>query len=105
MGQAGTHVQTWVDDAFSWYRELKRGEEDTARYFLVAVPSDDKGGNDAKVEKTLFKKYLLENHKTFNSLWFPEKEALLGLINQFQKEEGKFAIDGFPNKLGLLLHG
>jgi len=53
----------------------------------------------------VYKKYLLSEHKTFDSLYFPEKHDVLKLLDQFLNKTGKFAIKGFPNKLGLLLHG
>ena len=30
---------------------------------------------------------------------------MLNIVNHFQNKTGKFAIKGFPHKLGLLLHG
>merc|ERR1719487_2148798 len=51
------------------------------------------------------KKYLLSDHKTFDSLFFPEKASVLTLLSDFLHKTGKFAIPGFPNKLGLLLDG
>merc|ERR1719262_1530708 len=52
-----------------------------------------------------YKRYVLANTKTFDTLFFPQKEALLKLIDDFRYSRGKFAIPGFPNKLGLLLDG
>ena len=43
--------------------------------------------------------------RRFGSLFFPDKDGLLKLIDQFLRKEGKFAIEGFPDKLGLLLDG
>jgi SpoVK/Ycf46/Vps4 family AAA+-type ATPase len=38
-------------------------------------------------------------------LFFREKESLLTTINQFQNRTGKYAIKGYPQRLGLLLTG
>lgn len=57
--------------------------------------------------KIQFKKYALEAEKTFDSLFFKKeyKEKLLRTLHDFQEHEGKFAIEGFPDKFGLCLYG
>ena len=53
-----------------------------------------------------WKRYKLqERGKTFESLFFASKPRLLALLDQFSRRDGKFAIPGYPHKLGLLLHG
>ena len=51
------------------------------------------------------RRYELSSEKTFDSLFFPEKANLLYLLDHFSNKTGKFAVPGFPHKLGLLLHG
>lgn len=51
------------------------------------------------------RRYELSDEKTFASLFFPEKKELLYLLDHFSRKTGKFAIPGFPHKLGLLLFG
>jgi SpoVK/Ycf46/Vps4 family AAA+-type ATPase len=46
----------------------------------------------------------LSNHKTFDSLYFKEKEGLLALIDHFIAKTGKYSIPVYPHKLGLLLY-
>jgi chaperone BCS1 len=53
----------------------------------------------------VFKRYKLSDHKTFESLFFDEKEKLLAQVKHFQSKTGKYAVAGYPHKLGLLLHG
>merc|ERR1719265_2728036 len=101
--EAGNNVNAWISDAYEFLKERKKAEQDISRFFYVAVPPDSKDKD--KGPKHFFKQYLLSDHKTFKSLFFPEKESLLKLIEQFTKKEGKFAIEGFPDKLGLLLDG
>lgn len=50
-------------------------------------------------------RYALSDEKTFSSLFHPEKEAILRLIDAFVRKDGKYAIPGYGHKLGLLLHG
>merc|ERR1712070_564985 len=40
-----------------------------------------------------------------NGFFHPDKESMLALVDHFTNKTGKFAIAGFPHKLGLLLHG
>ena len=54
----------------------------------------------------MFKRYPLSDSKTFgNGFFHPDKDSLLALVDHFTNKTGKFAIAGFPHKLGLLLHG
>lgn len=53
----------------------------------------------------MYKRYKLSDHKSFTSLFFEEKAMLLGLLKHFASKSGKYAIDGYPHKVGLLLHG
>ena len=50
-------------------------------------------------------RYKLSDEKQFSSLFFDEKEKLLGLLTHFVAKTGKYAVQGYPHKLGLLLHG
>eukprot|EP00873_Tetraselmis_striata_P044767 jgi/Tetstr1/465031/TSEL_009759.t1 len=52
-----------------------------------------------------FKKYVLSNDNTFETLHIPGKSGIMKLIRDFIKREGKFGIPGYPHKLGFLLHG
>merc|ERR1711957_965402 len=60
-------------------------------------------GDDGEVRK--YRRYKLSDEKTFLSLFFPEKEVLLKLLSDFKERAGKYALPGYPHKLGLLCHG
>jgi chaperone BCS1 len=47
----------------------------------------------------------LSDKKTFESLFFQEKERLLEIVDHFVDKSGKYAVKGYPHELGLLLHG
>merc|ERR1712130_344621 len=47
----------------------------------------------------------LADEKTFQSLFFPEKDNLVQLVTHFTNRTGKYEIPGYPHKLGLLLYG
>jgi hypothetical protein len=96
-----------------------RKQNDNARYFyeLKANDSmsigrsdgnDDDGngnGNGSSANRVCYKRYRLSDEKTFGSLFFRQKESVLKLLNHFQAKTGKYQIQGYPHKLGLLLHG
>jgi len=62
---------------------------------------DTSDGGDCKK----YKRYRLSDRKTFDSFYFPEKENLLHLLDNFLEKRGKYSIAGYPDKLGLLLYG
>ena len=63
--------------------------------------SSEENKDDAKQ----FKRYKLSDRKTFDSLFFPEKDGLMHLFDNFLEKKEKYAIPGYPDKLGLLLFG
>ncbi|DAZ95404.1 TPA: hypothetical protein N0F65_006294, partial [Lagenidium giganteum] len=98
-----------VEEAFTKYQELEiqRTDNDDTRYMFVQTmekPSGD--GDDKKADSVVvYRRYPLSEEKTFKNLFFPEKQQLLHLLDNFINNTGRFAVRGFPNKLGLLLHG
>lgn len=47
----------------------------------------------------------LSGDKSFQSLFFPEKDTLVQILDHFKHRTGKYGIPGYPHKLGLLLYG
>ena len=102
-------VDAFIEEALACYKRSKASTVDKRRYFFMPQ-LNGQGGDDGWKGKgrgtaTRYKKYLLSEHKSFNSLYFPEKVQILQSLDDFMQKKGKFAIEGFPNKLGLLLHG
>ena len=64
-----------------------------------------KAEEDGGAPKRLYKRYELSDEKSFASLFFPGKRELLFMLDHFVNKSGKFAVPGFPHKLGLLLYG
>jgi chaperone BCS1 len=98
----GKAIDAFIDTAYEWYvGELKKAEKKNCRYFyeLKTGASKSDGGDDE------YSRYQLSDEKTFDSLFFPEKENLLKLLKHFMNRSGKYAIKGYPHKLGILLHG
>lgn len=105
--QSGKRIDDFIDKAFAWYSTHKRLEQeaDSSRYFFLATTPDEVTKDDGKKGITQFKQYVLSDHKKFSNLFFPGKRELLNLVDDFMHQKGKFAVDGFPQKLGLLLSG
>ena len=72
---------------------------------LAGIKQQDDGSEDDGDKARTYKRYLLSDTKNFECLFFPEKPQLLKLVDDFREARGKFAIPGFPNKLGILLDG
>ena len=102
-------IDAFIDTAYKWYIEALRKLEDNSRYlYEMKLPevslttSDDENKSSDGIS---YKRYRLSNEKSFDSLFFREKKNLLALIDHFSKKTGKYAIQGYPHKLGVLLYG
>lgn len=95
-------IDVFIDKAYEWYLDQLRTLEDNSRYlYEMKQPSKD----DENDSSRSYKRYQLSDEKTFESLFFKEKENILNIVDNFTNRTGKYAIKGYPNKLGLLLHG
>jgi len=104
-GCAEKDVDAFIDEALEYYKTLRKNAIDSSRYFFMPQMQDRSGQPPPMPGPTQYKRYLLSEHKTFQSLYFPEKAQVLQMLDDFMLSRGKFKIAGFPNKLGLLLHG
>ncbi|GLD98377.1 hypothetical protein PINS_up007074 [Pythium insidiosum] len=107
-------IREIIEKAFAHYQDVEKRKvtDDTSRYMYVRdienapAADEDDGGDETSVSAAPYhKRYALGDDKTFDSLFFDGKESLLQLLEQFETRSGKFAIEGFPYKLSLLLHG
>ncbi len=91
-------IDDFIDQVYRWYLDQLRTLEDDSMY-MYELTSPRKGGHseeDGASTSHSYKRYQLSDEKTFDSI---------GIVNNFTKKTGKYAIIGYPNKLGLLLHG
>ncbi|KAG6610826.1 mitochondrial chaperone BCS1-B [Phytophthora cinnamomi] len=103
-------IDAFVEKAFAFYRDVesKKFKDDTSRYMYVRSsdrPAATDTDDESKLSAPYHKRYALGDDKTFGNVFFDEKESLLQLLDHFENKTGKFAIEGFPNKVGLLLYG
>jgi chaperone BCS1 len=103
-------IDAFINDAYQWYMGELRKMEDNARYLyelkadewsMKRKSDDDESRNGGQA----YTRYRLSDEKTFESLFFGQKEGLLKILDHFQERSGKYAIKGYPHKLGLLLNG
>uniref|UniRef100_A0A7S2UCS0 AAA+ ATPase domain-containing protein n=1 Tax=Attheya septentrionalis TaxID=420275 RepID=A0A7S2UCS0_9STRA len=106
-------IDTFVDTSYNWYINELRKLEDSSRYLYelqVNAPRSKSSGDEGDAEESSdssrsFQRYKLSDEKTFESLFFQQKASMLKIVKHFTEKTGKYAIRGYPHKLGLLLHG
>lgn len=102
-------IDCFVDEAYQWYLAELGKMEDNSRYLyemqVMSGSSSSNSEGDSNSGARMYKRYKLSDEKSFTSLFFEEKEMLLGLLKHFKNKTGKYGVAGYPHKLGLLLHG
>mmetsp|Transcript_11820 Transcript_11820/g.21624 ORF Transcript_11820/g.21624 Transcript_11820/m.21624 type:complete len:577 (-) Transcript_11820:267-1997(-) len=100
-------IEGYITRAFEWYKEQMALTTDTNTKFMYILSNDETRGYHGSQENTAIqcRRYKLSFNKTFDSLFFPEKQGILKVLENFQQKKGKYGIPGYPHKLGLLLHG
>lgn len=109
-------IDSFCNKALQQYKTEQAEKKDDSRYLytpLFASKTSSSSSNDAPppygapqgAPSMLYKRYKLSEDKTFTTFFHPDKEPLLRLLEEFVSKTGKFAIPGYPHKLGLLLHG
>jgi chaperone BCS1 len=102
-------IEGFIQEAFDWYVAKVKSNQDHGRYLYMLLknvaPSSAEKEEGSDSGSRIYKRYRLSGEKTFMSMFFKEKQMMLKLLGHFEKKTGKYAIKGFPHKLGLLLHG
>lgn len=98
-------VNAFIAKAYDWFTKEVEKDEDHSRFMYQPLVRDRFATIDERKKPRIYKRYELSSDKTFQSLFFPEKQRLLRILEHFSERTGKYAIKGFPHKLGLLLHG
>ncbi|GMH51164.1 hypothetical protein TrLO_g3572 [Triparma laevis f. longispina] len=102
----GDLIDNYIKTAFEWYTKEVGRQVDLARYMYMPIHKEiSLGSEENKDDAKQFKRYKLSDRKTFDSLFFPEKDGLMHLFDNFLEKKEKYAIPGYPDKLGLLLFG
>jgi len=100
-------IDNFIKKAYRWYLDELKKLEDDSRYMYELIIKNNFSSNsdDEKKNRQKYKRYCLSDEKTFDSLFFQQKDSILKVVNHFTNKTGKYAIKGYPHKLGLLLHG
>ncbi len=86
-------LKKWLDDISLSYSKWNRG--DRKLYLYVSYISD------IKIE---FNSYILNSTKTFNNLFFEQKELIINRLKQYEDIE-RYKKLGIPHTLGFLFYG
>lgn len=97
---ANRDIDSYVAESLASYDAFLDDGRDDTRYMYVPFRKAE-----GERRSLAYKRYPLSDARAFDTLYIPEKESVLRLVEQFSKKEGKFAVPGYPNKLGFLLHG
>lgn len=102
-------IDDLVERALEWYKNELLSTRDDSRYLYTIVSNEKLSISSSKSsdedDNVRYKRYALSDQKTFESLFFPEKNSLLSLLDDFSQCKGKYGVKGYPQKLGVLLHG
>jgi len=96
-------INTFVKKAYEWYQQ-ELDQLDQNERFLFDLRSSSMN-HRSSTSNPVFTRYKLGDEKTFDSLFSKQCKALLNMVDQFQNKTGKYAIQGYPHKFGLLLTG
>ncbi|KAG5504967.1 hypothetical protein JKF63_04414 [Porcisia hertigi] len=96
---AAQRLDRFVQRALELFAEGAPGREnsDKTRWFFTY------GGDSG--DKVYFDRYVLRSNKDFDTLFFPQRDATVSLVDQFLHRRGRFAVEGFPQRLGFLVYG
>lgn len=101
------HLDGFIKTAYEDYLVMLKGKQrDCTRYMYVPMLHGGASSSSSETPSTfIFRRYALSDDKSFANFFHPEKLQIISLVENFQKKGGKFAITGYPHKLGFLLHG
>ena len=111
-GSPRARVRAFLNNAWGDYVSRLERQADPTRYLYQRLPEralgagkDKDGGSGADADAVVHRAYPLGEDRTLDSWFHPQKDELVSLVDNFVARRGKFAVPGFPYKLGLLLHG
>ena len=95
------NVKKLTDLLSVWEKEFDDHNQvgDCLKYFVFNPPSDNKNNHN------LYTEFSFESVKTFNNIFFSEKEELIERIEFFEENEPWFTERGIPYTFGILFHG
>lgn len=92
-------IHSFIQTAYQWYTNQLVAIENKDRYYF------DLKRFDIRPCKPSFQRYVLGDEKTFDTLFSQQSHSLKKIVDQFESKTGRYRIQGYPHKLGLLLSG
>ncbi|KAL3907947.1 MAG: hypothetical protein SGARI_003293 [Bacillariaceae sp.] len=96
-------IDDFVNKALNRYEAELSKLDVHKRYYFDVVSFSEGGGH--KPRCPVYQNYELTGEKTFDTIFSHQTKKLLRIVDDFRLKRGKYGVDGFPYKLGLLLHG
>lgn len=96
-------VDEYIDSCYSNFKKISATENNDEQYVFMpwsAVVDDE----DIQAS-IVFKRYVISHERTFDTFYHARKQDIQGMIHDFKNKTGKFAMKGFPYKLGFALYG
>jgi chaperone BCS1 len=92
-------LSNYIKESYKWYSQKIEEMEKQNRYMYMPLC------NKRDYDYIKYKRYILKESKTFNSIFFEKKEHLISILNNFIEKKDKYQIPGYPYKLSLLFNG
>lgn len=99
---AAKRLDLFLQKCLKFYISQLPESANGSRNYYELQPSDSLLSTEKDLQ---FKTYPLNDEKNFDTVFFPEKDRVMKLVDDFLFHRGRFAVEGFPYKLGFLLHG
>jgi chaperone BCS1 len=92
-------IHSFIKTVYQWYNDQLVAIENNDRYYF------DLKSNESRRTSPSFQRYVLGDEKTFETLFSHQCHKLQKIVDQFEAKTGRYSIQGYPYKLGLLLSG
>lgn len=95
-------LRIYTDKNIEYIMEFLR---EVSEYYLTVLPDESKHRYYYNYTDRGWKRYQLHKKRTFNSVFFPEKEELLRILHDFKNNTGIYQLEAVTRGIGLLLYG
>jgi AAA+ superfamily predicted ATPase len=98
-GQNIRVLRDFIQQCVIDYESYLASQTSSHRYFLEYKEFDKEEGDH------IYDEFIFESYRSFDNIFFPEKQEVMNLVNFFMNGEEFYRSRGFPYTLGLLLSG
>jgi hypothetical protein len=90
------HLKAFVNDCITKYDAYLKSKLEQNLYLFAYDTEDD---------MEIFKKVVFKSNKTFDNVFFKQKEPLIERVEFFEKQKHLYEQFGIPHTFGILMHG